>query len=122
MSLRPAHAKSRFAEPLARRVRVGDAKRHQVHACVARQRIVEFAAQRSVRGLEQHLDIAARQHRGDVAGAGELSLVALDRHWRRRESGTLQSGAGVVRTAYEMRDMVEEHLLAQRQLAIGFHA
>ena len=49
----------------------------ELHSGVARHCGVKFTAERGISGLEQNLDIAARQHSGDVARACQLRRTAL---------------------------------------------
>ena len=115
-----AHRKAGIGEPLVRRRRIGNRERSKMHAGMARQRGVEFAAERRVGGLEQHLDVAAREHRGDVAGAGRRAVgIGLHRHRRRRETGARQRRARRLRVGDEMADVIEEDFAADRKLAVG---
>ena len=91
-----------------------------MHAGIARQRGVEFPAERRVGGLEQHLDVAAREHPGDVSGAGRRAVgIGLHRDRRRREAGARQRRAGLLRIADKMPDVIEEDFAADRKLAVG---
>ena len=98
-----------------------------MNARIARQPGVELAPERRVGGLEQHLQVAAREHRRDVAGAGELRRpavrVGIDLHGQRcrREAGARERLRGGLRVAHEMADMIEENLAGKRQLAVGWH-
>ena len=97
---------------------------HEVHARMACECGIEFAAERRVGGLEQELDIAAREHGGHVAGAGDLRRAAcrigvdLNRNRRGREPRTRQRLRRRFRVAYEMGDMVEENLAGKGELAV----
>ena len=74
------HGKARLGQTPMLALGVGDRERGEMHPGVARQRQVELAAERRVGGLEQHLDIAAAEHRGDVAGSGRRAVgIALHR-------------------------------------------
>ena len=103
-----------------RRRGVGDGEGRKVHAAVARETCVELAAERRVRGLEQHLDIAAREHGGDIAGAGTLRRAAgriginLNGDGRGGEARPRERAARRIGIAYEMADMVEENLVLDR--------
>ncbi len=105
--------------------RVGDREGREVDARIAREPGVELAAERRVGGLEQHLDVAAREHRRDVAGAGELRRsarrIGIDLHGQRRrcEARAHERLRRGLRIAHEMADVVEEDLAAERQLPVG---
>ncbi len=96
-----------------------------MHAAIARQARLELAAERRVRGSEQDLDIAAREHGGDIAGAGRLRGatagigIDLDRDRGRGKARTRKRARGGVGIGHEVRDMVEEDLAGERKLSIG---
>ena len=68
------HGKARLGQAPVRASRIGNRECREVHAGMARQRQIELASERRVGGLEQHLDIAAAEHGGDVAGAGRRAV------------------------------------------------
>src|SRR5439155_23601225 len=119
-----AHATARLRQPLVRLGRVGDRESGEMHAAIAPHRMVQLLGEFCIRRLEQRLDIAARQHGGDVAGAGRLRRTArgvrieLDGFRRRCESGPRQRAARGLRVAHEMADMVEKNLVSDGELAI----
>ena len=85
------HGKARLGQPPVRALGVGDRECGEMHAGMAGQRRIELAPERRVGGLEQHLDIAAAEHGGDVAGAGRRAVgVGLHRHRRRRKARARQ--------------------------------
>src|SRR5262245_56687414 len=58
----------------------GSVRHHKgckLHSGVARHRGVKFTAECGISRLEQNLDIAARQHSGDVTRACQLRRTAL---------------------------------------------
>ena len=90
---------------------VGDGEGGEMQPGVARQRRVEFAAQRRIGGLEQHLDIAARKHGGDIAGSGRAHAACgigadLDRDRRRRKAAARKSAARRFGVMNEMGEMI----------------
>ena len=119
-----AHAEAGLGEPAMRRGGIGHREGREMHAGMAREARIELAAERRVGGLEQHLDIAACEHGGDVAGAGRLRRAArgigidLDRHRRGRKAGACERACGGFRIAHEMADMVEENLVGDGELAV----
>src|SRR5262249_62375944 len=60
----------------------------KLHSGVARRRGLKFTAERCISGLEQNLNVAARQHGGNVCRACQLRRAALrigiDLYWCRR--------------------------------------
>ena len=116
-----ARAEARVAEPAMPGVGVGDREGGKLDAGIAPERGLELAAERRVGGLEQHLHVAARHHRADIAGPGRAAVGGdLDGYRRRRKAGALERRRRGLRVAHEMADMVEKNLIAQRQLAINF--
>jgi hypothetical protein len=96
-------------------------KGRELEPGMARKRRLEFAAEGRVCSLEQHLDIPARQHRADVAGAGRPAVGRdLHRLRRRRKTRARKRCARRLRVAHEMADVIEENFLVLGQLAIGF--
>ena len=90
---------------------------------MAGQRQIEFASEQRVGGLEQHLDIAAAEHGGDVAGSGRRAVgIGLHRRRGRREPRPRQCAARGSLVADEMPHMVEKDFRANRQLAVDFCA
>src|SRR3984885_8119994 len=91
------------------------------------ERGIEFAAKRSIGGLEQHFDVAAREHDGDVAGSGRPGGasrigIGLNRDRCRRKTATCKRTARGLGVAHEMGDMIEKNLVAGRQLAVDLVA
>ena len=114
-------AEARLAEPAVPGVGVGHREGRKLDAGMARERGLELAAERRVGGLEQHLDVAARHHRADIAGAGRAAVGRdLHRYRRRRKAGARERRACGLLVAHEMADMVEKNLVADRQLTISF--
>ena len=112
------HGKARLGQAPVLAFGIDDRERRQMHAGVAGQRRLELAAERRVGGLEQHLDIAAAEHRGDVAGAGRRAVgIVLHRHRRRRKARARQRPARGLGVADEMADVIEKDLA--RQPAVG---
>ncbi len=71
---------------------IGDREGGELHAGMAREGGLEFAAERGVCGLEQHLDITALEHGADIAGAGRSAVGRdLHRQRRRRKAGRLSA-------------------------------
>jgi hypothetical protein len=98
-------------------------KRRKMDASVARQRRIQLAAERRIGGLEQHFDVAAREHGRHVAGAGGARRALgfgnhLNGNWCRSKSGARERAARGVRIAHEMADMVEENLVEDGKLAV----
>jgi hypothetical protein len=94
-----------------RLLRVSDGEGSEMQSGMARQRGIEFAAQRRIGGFEQHLDIAARKHGGDVAGPGRAHPACgigadLDRDRRRRKAAARKSAARRLGVMNEMGDMI----------------
>ena len=103
--------KSVGRETPVRHFGVGDSEGGEMQSGVARERRIEFAAQRRIGGLEQHLDIAARKHGGDIAGSGRAHAAGgigadLDRDRRRREAATRKSAARRFGVVNEMGEMI----------------
>ena len=73
-------AKPASVRPPVLALGVGNRERGEMHPGMTRQRQIELAAERRIGGLEQHLDIAAAEHRGDVAGSGRraVGIVCTD--------------------------------------------
>ena len=114
---------TRFAKPPMPRAGIGDREGGELQARMARQRRLELAAERGVRGLEQHLDIAAREHRADIAGAGRPAVGRdLHRLRRRRKSGAHQRRGRSLRVAHEMADVIEKNLIAERAVDDRFRS
>ena len=115
-----SRTEARLSEPSVPGAGVGDRERRQLDAGITCKRRLELAAKRRVSGLEQHLDITARQHGADIAGAGRPAVRRdLHRDRRRRKAGARKRGSRHLRITNEMADMVEKNLIAQRQLAVG---
>jgi hypothetical protein len=98
-------------EAPVRPLRVGDGEGGEMQSGMARQRGIEFAAQRRIGGLEQHLDVAARKHRGDVAGSSRAHPAGgigadLDRDRRRRKTAARKSAARRLGVMDEMGEMI----------------
>ena len=98
-------------ETPVRLFRVGDGEGGEMQSGVARERRIEFAAQRRIGGLEQHLDIAARKHGGDVAGSGRAHAACgigadLDRDRRRRKAAARKGAARRFGVMNEMGEMI----------------
>jgi hypothetical protein len=86
----------------------------------ARHGEIELGPKRRVGRLEQHLDVAAREHGTDIAGSGQRAVrIDLDRHRRRRKAAARERMTHGLAVRHEVSDVVEENLLAQRQLTIG---
>jgi len=96
-----------------------------VHAAIAHKAGFKLAAEHGVGSLEQHFDIATREHRGDIAGAGRLRRAAgrigidLDGLGRRGKAGADERFARGIGIAHEMAEVIEEDLIADRKLAVG---
>ena len=106
-----SYRKAICRETPVRRFGVGDGEGGEMKSGVARERRVEFAAQRRIGGLEQHLDIAARKHRGDVAGSGRAHAADrigadLDRDRRRRKAAARKGAARRFGVMNEMGEMI----------------
>jgi hypothetical protein len=71
------HPKPARREPAVGGGGIGHSEGNNMHAGMARETGIEFAGEGSVRGLEQDFDIAARKHRGDVAGASQPRRSAV---------------------------------------------
>ena len=122
---RPLHADQRTqretsgAEPRVRLGGIRNRKGREMNAVVACHGEIELSRQRRRTGLEQHLDIAAREHGADIAGSGQRAIrIDLDRHRRRRKAAAHERMARGLAIRHEVPDMVEENLLAEWQLTI----
>jgi hypothetical protein len=100
--------------------RISHREGREMQARIAGERAGELAAERRDRRLEQDLDLALREHRGDVAGSGRLGRPArgirtdLDRHRRRRKPGACERGPRSVAIRHEMSDVIEKYPVAER--------
>jgi hypothetical protein len=118
------HAKAGIGEPPMRRRGIGHREGGEMHAGMARHGGLELAAERRIGGLEQRLDIAASQHRRDVAGAGgTLAAVGagvdLNGNRCRSKAHARERAARRLGIPHEMSDVVEEDLPAHGKLAVG---
>ena len=124
MSTRGCRRNPAFASRAWVAGRIGHREGREVQAAITRHRRLELLRQRRVRGLEQELDIAAIEHRGDVPGPGLRWRPAagigidLDRRRRRRKARPHQGACGAVGVRHEMSDMIEKDFVAGRQPAV----
>src|SRR4029077_5956601 len=122
------HAKSRPREPPMHRNRIGDRKGRKMKAAITFDGTVELAGKCGVGSLEQHFEIPAVEHRGDVAGAGRArrpaGRVGVDMHRDRRrgKARACERLARRLRIGDEMPDMIEKNFIAHRQPAIDHFA
>jgi hypothetical protein len=110
------HAEPGGGEPRVRPLHIGHRERQKMHPRIVRHCRVELAAERGLRGLEQHLHIAAVEHGRDVSRAGWLPLrIDLHRNRGGKKSGAFErSGCGLC-VAHKVTDMVEEDFIRTRQ-------
>src|SRR5262249_20136591 len=96
-------------------------ERCEMHAAIARHGDVELGREWRRGGLEPHLDVAAREHGAAIAGASRRAVrIGLHRTRRRCKAAARERAARRIAVRDEVADVIEENLLALRQLAIDF--
>jgi len=112
-----------YGEMFSTRVRLSGIRNHkgrEMDAPIAGHGEIELSRKRRRSGLEQHLDIAAREHGADIAGPGQRAIrIDLDRHRRRRKAAAHERMARGLAIRHEVANVIEENLLAKRQLTVG---
>src|SRR5262249_28919793 len=97
----------------------------KLHSGVARCRGLKFTAERCINGLEQNLNVAARQHGGNVSRACQLRRAAFGLGWvwvcagRRHKASARKSRVWGLLTTHEMPAMVQKNLGGKWKLPIG---
>ena len=98
---------------------IGHSEGREMDAPIARHGEIKLGRKRRRSRLEQHLDVATGQHGTDVAGSGQRAVrIDLHRHGCRRKATAHKRMARRRAVRHKVANMVEENLLAERQLTI----